>query len=214
MAITRLREALGGSADHPRFIETLPKRGYCFLARVSQVTRAEPYGEAVEPRVAVLIFENLSRHPEQDYFAEGISGVLIAELGSSGREAALTAKDAARLARRRPVNSEAHLASLMARHHWGAWTKEWIEKALRQLEEAMQAEPRFAPAYSMLSYCMIMVGYWGYLPQQEVYSKARDAAFRVLALDDQLRDAHTALGVVNCFREWDLAGAHTLGRRG
>lgn len=31
-AINRLREALGDSAEHPRFIETLPRRGYRFIA--------------------------------------------------------------------------------------------------------------------------------------------------------------------------------------
>src|SRR5256885_13051762 len=30
-AINKLREALGDSADAPRFIETLPKRGYRFI---------------------------------------------------------------------------------------------------------------------------------------------------------------------------------------
>ena len=34
-AINKLREALGDSADNPRFIETLPRRGYRFLAPVS-----------------------------------------------------------------------------------------------------------------------------------------------------------------------------------
>src|SRR5215470_14680978 len=33
-AINRLREALGDSADSPRFIETLPKRGYRFIGTV------------------------------------------------------------------------------------------------------------------------------------------------------------------------------------
>jgi DNA-binding winged helix-turn-helix (wHTH) protein len=33
-AINRLREALGDSADNPRFIETLPRRGYRFIASV------------------------------------------------------------------------------------------------------------------------------------------------------------------------------------
>ena len=28
-AITRLREALGDSSENPRFIETIPKHGYC-----------------------------------------------------------------------------------------------------------------------------------------------------------------------------------------
>lgn len=34
-AINKLREALGDSADNPRFIETLPRRGYRFLAPAS-----------------------------------------------------------------------------------------------------------------------------------------------------------------------------------
>ena len=34
-AVNRLRETLDDSADHPRFIETLPKRGYRFIAPVA-----------------------------------------------------------------------------------------------------------------------------------------------------------------------------------
>ena len=33
IAIAKLRGALGDSADNPRFIETIPRRGYRFLAR-------------------------------------------------------------------------------------------------------------------------------------------------------------------------------------
>src|SRR5467141_4299191 len=36
-SINKLREALGDSADNPRFIETLPRRGYRFLASVSGI---------------------------------------------------------------------------------------------------------------------------------------------------------------------------------
>src|SRR5215468_4256231 len=41
-AINKLREALGDSAENPRFIETLPRRGYRFLAPVSNDGRREP----------------------------------------------------------------------------------------------------------------------------------------------------------------------------
>src|ERR1700719_3530031 len=37
VAIAKLRGALGDSADNPRYIETLPKRGYRFIASVSVV---------------------------------------------------------------------------------------------------------------------------------------------------------------------------------
>src|SRR5882724_10862158 len=39
VAIAKLRGALGDSADNPRFIETLPRRGYRFLAEVAVINR-------------------------------------------------------------------------------------------------------------------------------------------------------------------------------
>ena len=36
-AVNRLREALGDDAEHPRYIETLPRHGYRFVARVDTV---------------------------------------------------------------------------------------------------------------------------------------------------------------------------------
>ncbi len=45
-AINRLREALGDSADNPRFIETLPRRGYRFISPVESIA---PTGQAAPP---------------------------------------------------------------------------------------------------------------------------------------------------------------------
>src|ERR1700719_1433849 len=39
-AVMRLREALGDSPDKPRFIETLPRRGYRFIAPVEEIHTA------------------------------------------------------------------------------------------------------------------------------------------------------------------------------
>lgn len=42
-AVSRVREVLGDSAQHPRFIETLPKRGYRFIGAVTtERTSLEP----------------------------------------------------------------------------------------------------------------------------------------------------------------------------
>jgi TolB-like protein/DNA-binding winged helix-turn-helix (wHTH) protein len=46
-AINRLREALGDSAENPRFIETLPRRGYRFIAPIV----AERQAQAVTPEI-------------------------------------------------------------------------------------------------------------------------------------------------------------------
>src|SRR5215472_11920693 len=52
-AINKLREALGDSADNPRFIETLPRRGYRFIAPVTSTDRKE--GAAVRPAAALSV---------------------------------------------------------------------------------------------------------------------------------------------------------------
>src|SRR5438045_5731870 len=39
-AINKIREALGDSAENPRFVETVARRGYRFLADVSPIDRA------------------------------------------------------------------------------------------------------------------------------------------------------------------------------
>jgi DNA-binding winged helix-turn-helix (wHTH) protein len=48
-AVNRVREALGDSSDNPRFVETLPRRGYRFLAPVA----APPQTKAQGPIVSV-----------------------------------------------------------------------------------------------------------------------------------------------------------------
>src|ERR1700677_235023 len=40
-AVNRIREALGDTAGNPRFIETLARRGYRFVAPVEQIIRNE-----------------------------------------------------------------------------------------------------------------------------------------------------------------------------
>ena len=58
-AIARIRETLGDSAEKPRYIETLPRRGYRFVGRVERVGSQEiATAAAVEPVVKALAPEN------------------------------------------------------------------------------------------------------------------------------------------------------------
>jgi Tol biopolymer transport system component/DNA-binding winged helix-turn-helix (wHTH) protein len=60
-AINKLREALGDDADAPHFIETLPRRGYRFLAPLE--TAAPPEPETAGRNRLVLIQPELSHLP-------------------------------------------------------------------------------------------------------------------------------------------------------
>ncbi|HKU26618.1 MAG TPA: winged helix-turn-helix domain-containing protein, partial [Candidatus Sulfotelmatobacter sp.] len=76
-AINRLREALGDTADTPRYVETVPRRGYRFIGHL-EVSKKEADNSIQS--VAVLPLENLSRDPEQEYFADGMTEALITSL--------------------------------------------------------------------------------------------------------------------------------------
>ena len=81
-AMNRLREALGDSADCPLFVETLPGRGYRFIAPVERSgAKTSVSGESHRIKsLAVLPLENLSADPAQDYFADGMTDELITAL--------------------------------------------------------------------------------------------------------------------------------------
>lgn len=104
-AIRKLRNALGDDATRPSFIQTLPRRGYRFIARldgsaepwvgprwwrVAAIILAGTLGLVAVPQgpgrnntpmtVALLPFKNLSGESMQDYIAEGLKAELSAEL--------------------------------------------------------------------------------------------------------------------------------------
>jgi TolB-like protein/DNA-binding winged helix-turn-helix (wHTH) protein/Flp pilus assembly protein TadD len=124
-AIKKVREALGDSADSPRFLETVARHGYRFVATVStaparlaeprpqfglrtvrksilissavavlaavsfwawheSAMRAGPTSEKV--MLAVLPFDNLSRDPDQEFFSDGLTEEMIAQLGKLNPE--------------------------------------------------------------------------------------------------------------------------------
>ena len=80
-AIKRLREVLGDTAETPRYVETLPRRGYRFIGTVT--LSPEPAGGSIRS-LAVLPLENLSGNPEEEYFADGLTEALITSLAKIG----------------------------------------------------------------------------------------------------------------------------------
>ena len=85
-AVKRLRDTLGDSADTPRFIETLPRRGYRFIAPVSRgdqslesrpvpVRGTERQGADEPPRVG-----HFARRPRAAVAATSIGAVLVVVL--------------------------------------------------------------------------------------------------------------------------------------
>jgi DNA-binding winged helix-turn-helix (wHTH) protein len=72
-AVSRLRDALGDSANSPSVIETIPKRGYRFVVPIAK-----------RPAVAVMPFVNQTADAKDDYFSDGLADELIRVLSRIG----------------------------------------------------------------------------------------------------------------------------------
>ncbi len=78
-AIARLREALGDSAKQPRYVETLPKRGYRFLVSASAAETLTPAAPR-RVRLVVLPFANMGGDPAEEYFSDAMTDEIITAL--------------------------------------------------------------------------------------------------------------------------------------
>ena len=85
-AVKRLRAVLGDNAERPRFVETLHRRGYRFIARVERMNaNGGSYELAAttdtKQRLAVLPFMHLGEAAVPESFASGLTEELSTQLG-------------------------------------------------------------------------------------------------------------------------------------
>jgi TolB-like protein len=76
--ISMLRQALGDERAQPRFVQTLPKRGYRLLPTPQPAA-------AAAVALAVLPLLNLSGDPGEEHLADGITELLISNLACMSR---------------------------------------------------------------------------------------------------------------------------------
>lgn len=79
--ISVLRKALGEVSEGREYISTLSKRGYRFVAPVTEVAGEKEPAKADRVMLAVLPFENFSEEKNQEYFTDGLTEEMITALG-------------------------------------------------------------------------------------------------------------------------------------
>ncbi|MFN2452612.1 MAG: winged helix-turn-helix domain-containing protein [Pyrinomonadaceae bacterium] len=83
--VAQLRRALGDAPNNSRYIETVPTRGYRFIAEVEEIG-ARNKAEAVSDKtLAVLPFKLLNPNDESNYLSVGLADSLITKLSNIRR---------------------------------------------------------------------------------------------------------------------------------
>jgi TolB-like protein/Tfp pilus assembly protein PilF len=123
----------------------------------------------------------------QQEIAREISEKLRAKLSGAERQ---------QLAKRPTENLKAFQNYMLGRANFQRRTREGHLAAIRYYEQAIEEDRNYALAYAGLSVANASLGGYGYIVPIEVHRKAEDAAQKALSLDENLAEAHAALGVV------------------
>ena len=118
----------------------------------------------------------------------------------------LLGKEEQRIGRRQTVDIEAYSLYLRGRFFWNKRTPEALEKAREYFERAIEKDPDYALAYAGLADYYLLLPVYCYLAPRDAFPHAKEAALKALALNDTLAEAHTSLGFLKYFYEWDWEG--------
>jgi TolB-like protein/Tfp pilus assembly protein PilF len=136
----------------------------------------------------------------------------VAQRVATALKARLTSVERERIERRPTGSFEAYKLYLKGRYFWDK--RGWgLAKGLECFQQALEIDPDYAVAHTGVADCYTLMGHFGDLPPKVAFPKARAAALRALEIDDGLAEAHSTLGFVRCFFDWNPRNAEQDYRR-
>ena len=124
----------------------------------------------------------------------------------------LTQADQRSLTEQSTHNSEAYNLYLRGRYFWNKFTKEWVLKAIELFKEAIAIDSNYALAYCGLADAYFRLSNVPFAPH-EVLPKAKEAALRAVKIDENLAEAHSSLGLLKVYYDYDWNGAESEFRK-
>jgi serine/threonine-protein kinase len=107
------------------------------------------------------------------------------------------------------TNSEAYRFYLQGRYFWNKRRPDTLFKSIEYFEQAVAADPDYAPAYAGLADSYSLLNIYNVSPATDFNSKAKAAADKALQIDPNLAEAYASLGAVNFRHEWNWREAET-----
>lgn len=191
-----IRRALDPAGDGRAFVETVPRRGYRFVAPVGAVAPPATARAPVSPPPAAT---TLSRAA----FAlrAAAAAVAIAVLSGGVSIGRSSSSDPALL------TGEAARAYAVGRYNWNRRTEPAVRSALADFARVVALAPGDARGYAGLADAYVTIGDWGYdrlAPRDVAFRKADEYAREALRRDPRSGEALTTLGWIALDRDHDL----------
>ncbi|MBW2644793.1 MAG: protein kinase [Deltaproteobacteria bacterium] len=121
----------------------------------------------------------------------------------------LLGEEKAEFVTRHTRNSEAYNFFLRGIYFWEKRTPSDIRKAIDYFGQAIKLDPDYALAYARLADSYSLLPFYTSVLPEEAFVKAKSAVKRALDINDTLAEAHSALGFIKMYSDWDWEAAET-----
>jgi eukaryotic-like serine/threonine-protein kinase len=112
-----------------------------------------------------------------------------------------------------PVRNEADELFLRGNDQAIQWTPDGLQRGIELYRQAIDADPRYAPAYACMAIAHTMLTVVGRVDTAQAFGEAKACARRAIELDEALSEAHAALCLTEVFSDFNLAEALWQGER-
>jgi DNA-binding winged helix-turn-helix (wHTH) protein/Flp pilus assembly protein TadD len=200
--VRQIRTALHDDASTPCYLETVPRRGYRFIAPVHHT--AEDAGMPARPPAGAVPAVRLQR------MSIAAAAVLALAVAVAAIAAFRHSPAGQAVARDLPVASPAQEHVALGRFFLNKHSADGAQRAVEHFEAAIRIDPASAPAHAGLAdaYNQLAGVYIAARPPTEVRLLALRAATRAIHLDPTSAEAYTALGYASMHEmDWQRAGA-------
>jgi eukaryotic-like serine/threonine-protein kinase len=137
----------------------------------------------------------------------------IARNVSNKLKTKLSGADEQKVTKTYTANPEAYQLYLKGRFQWNRRTAESLKQAAEFYKQAIEKDPNYAVAYSGLAETYVLFSAYSVASPKDSMPQAKATALRALEIDEQLAEAHAALGLYLNYFEWDRVGAERELRR-
>jgi serine/threonine protein kinase/tetratricopeptide (TPR) repeat protein len=124
----------------------------------------------------------------------------------SALQVRLTGSAETQFVRRQTSSTEAYELYVKGRVFWNQRAN-GLMKALHYFELALLEDPNYAPAWAGVADAYNLMGFYDLIPFREALAKAKLAAQKALAQDDQSAEAHSSTAWVLHLYDWNLPAA-------
>lgn len=139
----------------------------------------------------------------QDVISNKVAAALALQLGGEEQK---------HPTRRYTQNVEAYHFYLKGRFHWNKRAPQDLRKSIEHFRRAIALDRDYALAFAGLADAYTLLANAGN-PAHEIMPEARASALKAVSLDDNLAEAHAALGNTIIYYDYDFAGAEREHKR-